>query len=101
MSIAIRPPTSRKKNECDDVLDPDHLVVGVDAEVVLPRVAPWPEWSSGRVGRPGPSRTSSRSAPSPTRKNERRGEQRDLGHGVAVEDGVVAVERAGARTSSP
>ena len=36
----------------DDVLDADHLVVGVDPEVVAPAPAPWPEWSSGRVGRP-------------------------------------------------
>ena len=36
ISIASRPPTSMKKNEVHDVLDADHLVVGVDAEVVLP-----------------------------------------------------------------
>ena len=36
----------------DRVLDPDHLVVGVDAEVVAPAVRAVAEWSSGRVGRP-------------------------------------------------
>ena len=52
-SIAISPPMTKKMNVVDDVLDADHLVVGVDAEVVLPAdSAPWPEWSSGRVGRP-------------------------------------------------
>ena len=52
ISIAIRPPATKKKNVVTDVLDADHLVVGVDAEVVAPAVAPWPEWSSGTVGAP-------------------------------------------------
>ena len=37
----------------DDVLDPDHLVIGVELEVVPPASsAPCWEWSSGIVGAP-------------------------------------------------
>ena len=36
-SIASRPPMTEEDDRRDDVLDPDHLVVGVDAEVVAPR----------------------------------------------------------------
>ena len=36
ISIASIPPMRKKKNVVTDVLDADHLVVGVDAEVVLP-----------------------------------------------------------------
>ena len=56
ISIASRPPTKKKKNVVHDVLDADDLVVGVDPEVVLPVVAPWPEWSSGIVGAPDAQR---------------------------------------------
>ena len=34
---ASKPPTKKKKIVVDEVLDSDHLVIGVDAEVVLPR----------------------------------------------------------------
>ncbi len=39
-SIARKPPTRKKKIVRDEVLDADHLVVGVDPEVVLQLRAP-------------------------------------------------------------
>ena len=38
-SIASRPPIEEEEDRRDEVLDADHLVVGVDAEVVLPACA--------------------------------------------------------------
>ena len=63
MSIAIRPPTNRKKNEVTTYCDADDLVVGVDLEVVLPRVrAVVGVVLRARLAARPPSRTSSRSS---------------------------------------
>ena len=64
-----QPADQQEDERVDRVLDADHLVIGVDAEVVLPACR-----RRGRSGPPGasgarpPSRTSSRSRRCPTRK---------------------------------
>ena len=79
MIIAIRPADEEEDEGGADVLDPDHLVIGVELEVVLPASRRrGSEWSSGMVGRARPpSGTSSRRPPSPTRKPSGAGDQRD------------------------
>ena len=56
MIIAIRPPMKKKKKVVHDVLDADHLVIGVELEVVLPARGAVLEWSSGIVGAPAAQR---------------------------------------------
>ena len=65
-----------------EVLHADHLVVGVQPEVVAPGCAPCPEWSSTGVGRPASSRASSRT------RRARRGSRAGTSRGATVTRGA-------------
>ena len=79
----------------DRVLDADHLVVGVDAEVVLPRVRAVAGVVLGARRRARrPSRTSSRRRRGRRGRTAARRAARSCSDRLAVEQRVVAVERA-------
>src|SRR5215212_6197900 len=77
-----------------DVLDPDDLVVGVDAEVVTPagRAVARVVLGNGRGAR-GPAEPVVEAA-DPDEEAERRGDQAHRGDRVAVDQRLVAVEGA-------
>ncbi len=78
----------------DDVLDADHLVVGVDPEVVLPggRAVAGVVLGTGRAAR-GPVEPVVEGAQA-DEEAERRGDERDGQHRLAVEQWVEPVQRA-------
>ena len=78
----------------DRVLDADHLVVGVHAEVVLPRARAVARVVLGHRGSAGGPAEPVVEGPDADEEEQRRGEERDDGHGVAVEHRVEPVQRA-------
>ena len=95
MNIASRPPATKKKIVVDEVLDPDHLVVGVDAEVVAPapravaRVVLGPRRRAERVAHPVVERRRCRRG-----SRSARGQQRDGRDHRPVPDRVPAAPPA-------
>ena len=95
ISIAIRPPAMKKKKVVQMYWMPDDLVVGVDAEVVLPRVgAVAGVVLRDRRGARGPAEPVVEAA-DPDQEAERGRDQRADGDDrVPVEQRVPAVQRA-------
>ena len=95
-----QPAEDEEEEGGDDVLDPDHLVIGVHPEVVLPGVGAVARVVLGDRGSAGGPAEPVVEAADADDEGERHGDQRHRGDGVPVEHRVPAVERADAAATS-